>query len=322
MHAAAPRIGPRRRCVSAAHGTELDPTSFMIDEGRESSDLEREGLRKRLLNIEDELRATIPEIQLTSDAPPMRAAVEVAARAAAHAVPVLLRGESGTGKGALARALHALSPRSAGPFGTVSCVAPPAVLSSDLFGMSRRAAADAGRDTMGHIDAARGGTLFFDEVGALSLPLQAKILRLLVESRFERLGEGRSRKADVRIVAATTHDLEDDVAAGRFRGDVLFRLNVVEIRVPPLRERQEDILELAGRFLTQFARSARREPPALSASAQQALAAYRWPGNLRELRNTIERALILCQGSVIDVDALPERMVGGVLTGAPGASAS
>jgi len=158
------------------------------------------------------------------------------------------------------------------------------------------------------MEAAEGGTVFLDEIGEISPGLQAKLLRFLQEKRFERVGETRTRTADVRIVAATNRDLEEEVKAGRFREDLLYRLNVVEITVPPLRERPEDILPLALRFIAFLARQTRRQPPDLSPATERVLVSYPWPGNVRELRNALERALILTPGQVLEPESFPERI--------------
>jgi len=234
----------------------------------------------------------------------MRAVLEVIERTAAHDVPVLLRGESGTGKTVLARALHQLSARKARPFATVNCPSlSEELLVSELFGHAKGAFTGAVRDREGRVEAAEGGTLFLDEIGELPPSLQAKLLRFLQDKSFERLGESRTRTADVRIVSATNRDLETAVKQGGFREDLLFRLNVVEVVVPPLRERREEILPLARQFLSFF--SKKGTPPELSADAEQALTTYSWPGNVRELRNAIERAVILTPGKRLTADAFP-----------------
>jgi NtrC-family two-component system response regulator AlgB len=182
------------------------------------------------------------------------------------------------------------------------------LLASELFGHARGAFTGAVRDQPGRVEAAEGGTLFLDEIGELSPTLQAKLLRFLQERQFERLGETRTRRADVRVVAATNRNLETDVASGRFREDLLYRLNVIEVQLPPLRQRPDDIVHLARGFISFFARSLGRPAPELSAAAEAALRAHTWPGNLRELRNVIERALILSPGPVLEPAALPVRL--------------
>ena len=243
----------------------------------------------------------------------MRAVLEIVSRAAQADASVLFRGESGTGKGVLARAMHLQSKRRDRPFVTVNCpTLTEELLASELFGHAKGAFTGAVRDQPGRVEAAEGGTLFLDEIGDLPAGLQAKLLRFLQEKQFERVGETRTRKADVRVVAATNRDLEADVRSGRFREDLLFRLNVIEVRVPPLRERPEDVLPLARRFLAFFARAFGRPLPTLSADAETRAAwTIDWPGNVRELRNAIERAMILWPSAVLEPQAFPERIAGG-----------
>jgi NtrC-family two-component system response regulator AlgB len=263
----------------------------------------------RVAELERQLADAVPEVELESAAPAMHAVLDVVAPVAASEAVVLLRGENGTGKGVLARVLHARGPRSDRPFVVVNCpTLSEELLASELFGHARGAFTGAVRDQPGKVEAADGGTLFLDEIGEISPGLQAKLLRFLQDKHFERVGETLTRSADVRIIAATNRDLEADVRAGRFREDLLYRLNVIEIRLPPLRERREDIERLAERFLAFFARAARRPVPELSPTALEALRAYAWPGNVRELRNAIERAVILWPAPVIEPAAFPERI--------------
>ncbi len=276
----------------------------LVERARERRDLER-----RVLDLETRLEEAEPDVVLETASPRMQATLEVIGRAAGHDVSVLLRGENGTGKGVLARLLHGRSARRDRPFVLVNCpTLSEELLASELFGHARGAFTGAVKDQEGRVEAAEGGTVFLDEIGEISPGLQAKLLRFLQEKRFERIGENRTRSADVRIVAATNRDLEAEVKAGRFREDLLYRLNVVEVTVPPLRERAEDILPLARRFVAFFARQARRPAPELSPAAERVLASYPWPGNVRELRNAIERALILAPGQVLEPESFPERI--------------
>jgi NtrC-family two-component system response regulator AlgB len=266
-------------------------------------------LDHRVRDLEERLRGSVPEIEFETKSPAMRELLAVVARAAQSEVPVLLRGESGTGKGVVARLLHAQSPRAEGPFAVVNCpTLSDELLASELFGHTRGAFTGAVRDQTGRVEAAEGGTLFLDEIGEIAPALQAKLLRFLQEKQYERLGETRTRRADVRLVAATNRDLEADVAAGRFREDLLYRLNVVELTLPPLRERREDVPDLARHFLRFFAREAGRPQLRFSPATEVTLAAHDWPGNVRELRNAVERAVVLSPGPSIEPSALPGRI--------------
>jgi two-component system, NtrC family, response regulator AlgB len=268
--------------------------------------IKRRDLRRQVTELESRLREAAPEVELDSDSPKVRAVLEIAERASASDAPVLLRGESGTGKTVLARTIHSLSPRSKNPFTVVNCPAlSEELLTSELFGHSRGAFTGAVRDQAGRVEAAEGGTLFLDEIGDISPSLQSKLLRFLEEKEFERLGENKTRRANVRTIAATNRDVDDHVRRGLFREDLLYRLNVIDLQLPPLRERPEDILRLARRFLAFFAKSARRQPQELSKAAEDALVSYAWPGNIRELRNAIERSAILWPAPVIEPEAFP-----------------
>jgi NtrC-family two-component system response regulator AlgB len=221
-------------------------------------------------------------------------------------VTLLIRGESGTGKTVLARAIHSWGRRSGKYFSVISCPSLSAeLLESELFGHVRGAFTGALRDQPGKIAACEGGTLFLDEIGDLPLPLQAKLLRVLQEKEYERVGEVETRKADVRVITATAVDLAAAVKAGSFREDLYYRLNVVDIVVPPLRERQEDILPLAERLLAFFSRQNHRRILSFTDPVKAALHHYPWPGNVRELRNVIERAVLLSTGDAIGPECLP-----------------
>jgi NtrC-family two-component system response regulator AlgB len=266
-------------------------------------------LQSHVEELEEQVRAVVPEADLLTEEPAMRQALDVAFKAAPAEATVLLRGESGTGKGVLARAVHARSPRAAAPFVTVHCPSLSAeLLESELFGHARGAFTGAVQDTQGKVAAAEGGTLFLDEVGELPLALQPKLLRLLQEKRYERVGETRTRASDVRILAASNRDLQAAVAAGAFREDLLYRLNVIEVVVPPLRQRRKDLLPLAEHLLQFFARQAGKAVAGFTEEARDALLRYPWPGNVRELRNAIERGVILCAGASVGLADLPAQV--------------
>ncbi len=272
------------------------------------------GLRHRVHDLEERLAQEIPEARLGSDDPLVSALESQARRVAATDAAVLIRGESGVGKGVLARAIHGWSSRAAEPFVTVSCPSlTPELLESDLFGHAKGAYTSAIADVAGKVEAAQGGTLFLDEIGDLPAPMQPKLLRFLQDKRYERLGETRVRTADVRVIAATNHDLDAAVAAGRFREDLFFRLSVVELVPPPLRERS-DRLQIAEHLLQFFARQIGKTIDGVSPPAALAITGYAWPGNLRELRNAVERAVIFAAGKEIAVEDLPDRVTRGQQT--------
>jgi two-component system response regulator AtoC len=226
-------------------------------------------------------------------------------RIAGHRTTVLILGESGTGKELVARAIHDASPRRGRRFVAINCAAiPAALLESELFGHVRGAFTDAVRDKPGLFEDADGGTLFLDEVGELPLPLQSKLLRALQEGEIRRVGDTTPIKVDVRLIAATLRDLADDVATGRFREDLYYRLNVLPVRIPPLRERAEDIPQLARFFALRHSARHDRGEVSLSDVAIEALSHQPWPGNVRELENVIERALVLGDGPAIDLEFL------------------
>jgi two-component system, NtrC family, response regulator AlgB len=262
-------------------------------------------LEQKVAALQEALNEAAPEADLTSRSPAMQKILAMTQRVADSDATLLIRGESGTGKTMLARTIHAWSRRAAKNFGVVSCPSLSAeLLESELFGHVKGAFTGALRDHLGRIAACEGGTLFLDEIGDLPLPLQAKMLRVLQDKEYERVGAVETRKADVRVVAATSVDLAAAVKTGRFREDLFYRLNVVEITVPPLRERQEDILPLAERFLAFFARQNHHTLLGCTPEAQSALQHYHWPGNVRELRNVLERAVLLSTGETIGVENL------------------
>jgi two-component system, NtrC family, response regulator AlgB len=266
-------------------------------------------LQFQVADLEEQIRTTVPEVDLQTNEASMRRVLDMAFKTAASEATIMLRGESGTGKGVLARAIHARSARAAGPFVTIHCPSLSAeLLESELFGHVQGAFTGAVRDTVGKVSIAEGGTLFLDEIGDLPLPLQPKLLRLLQERCYERVGETQTRSSSVRILVATNRQLEAEMAAGRFREDLFYRLNVIEVALPPLRERAADILPLAEHLLRFFAQQNGKTISALSAPAIAAIERYAWPGNIRELRNAIERGVILASGPVIELRDLPSQV--------------
>ncbi len=239
----------------------------------------------------------------------MRAVTDTASRVAQTDATVLLEGESGTGKELLAKAIHANSTRARGPFVTINCGAiPEQLLESELFGHRRGSFTGAVSDKRGKFEAADRGTIFLDEIGELPLLLQVKILRVLQEREIDKVGDTRPIKIDVRVIAATNRDLEKMITDGTFRDDLYYRLAVVSIRMPPLRERADDIPLLADHFLSKHAERLGRARPSVDKAVHSAFNLYHWPGNIRELENVIERALVLDRDGVIGVDDLPERL--------------
>jgi NtrC-family two-component system response regulator AlgB len=266
-------------------------------------------LQSQVDELEERVRSVVPEVDLQTAEPKMREALELAFKTAVSEATILLRGESGTGKGVLAQAIHARSPRAAGPFVTVHCPSLSAeLLESELFGHVQGAFTGAIRDTVGKASMAEGGTLFLDEIGDLPLALQPKLLRLLQERCYERVGEARTRASNIRILAATNHALEDEITAGRFREDLFYRLNVIEVTLPPLRERAADILPLAQHLLGFFARQSGKAISGFAEPAREAILRYSWPGNIRELRNVVERGVILAAGPLVELQQLPAQV--------------
>ncbi|HZI06349.1 MAG TPA: sigma-54 dependent transcriptional regulator [Archangium sp.] len=270
--------------------------------------------RERLLRENRRLQGAggvSPGEGILGESEPMRVVMRQVERLAPVGTTVLITGESGTGKELIARALHARSPRAAMPFVAVNCGAIPAgLIESELFGHARGAFTDARTARRGLFSEADGGTLFLDEVGELPPPAQVKLLRVLQEEEIRPVGENRAEQVDVRVIAATLRDLGRLVERGEFREDLYYRLNVVNVRVPPLRERQPDILLLARAFLARFNRELNREPPVrgFGPEAEALLASYAWPGNVRELENAMERAVLLAEGELILPENLPERL--------------
>jgi len=267
--------------------------------------LEREVTESKVQNAE-------PIFDFT--APPMREVMDILRRAAPSQASILILGESGTGKTVIARLVHQRSQLADKPFVTVSCPSlSKELLESDLFGHVRGAFTGAVKDHWGKVRAAEGGTLFLDEIGDLPLEVQPKLLRLLQEREYERLGENVTRQANLRVIAATNRNLKQRVAHGAFREDLFFRLNVITLVLPPLRELEADLIRLAEHYARHFAAQCGRRLNGFTADALACLRAYAWPGNVRELRNAIERAVILTQKDCLDrVNLPPELQVGTV----------
>jgi two-component system, NtrC family, response regulator AlgB len=267
--------------------------------------VEAGALKRQITELRQRLGEAEQENTFETLSPGYRAFLLTAAAAAGSDSLVLLRGESGTGKNVLARWIRQHSKRADRPFVTVHCpMLAGDLMSSVLFGHKRGAFTGAVADSAGKVEEAEGGTLFLDEVADLNADAQARLLRFLNDRSYERLGEARERKADVRLLAATNQSLEDAVKAGRLREDLFFRLNVIALTLPPLRERREDILPLALHYLQFFEWSHGKAQRTLSAAAERALLAYDWPGNLRQLRNAVERAVILAPAHVLEAGDL------------------
>jgi Nif-specific regulatory protein len=276
--------------------------------------------RQRLVDENTHLRQELKErydfSNLVGTSGPMRQVYEQVAQVARANTTVLLRGESGTGKELIAHAIHYNSPRAKKPFIKVSCAAlPQDLIESELFGYERGAFTGAHGTKKGRFELAEGGTLFLDEIGDLNLSTQVKLLRVLQEREFERLGSTQTIRANIRLVAATNKDLEQAIAAGAFRDDLYYRLNVFAIFVPPLRERKADILLLSDHFIEKFGREHGKQVKRISTPAIDMLTAYHWPGNVRELANAIERAVVLCDGQVVHAHHLPPTLQTAEATG-------
>lgn len=273
--------------------------------------VQRAAERRQLKREARDLRAALTGIErldrLVTRSGSMQRALHLLKRASATDATVLVTGESGTGKELAARAVHNSSTRSSGPFIPINCGAlPEQLIESELFGHVRGAFTGATSDKRGLFDDAQGGTLFLDEVGELPLALQVKLNRVLQERAVRRVGSSDERAVDVRIVAATNVDLKAAVADGTFREDLYFRLNIISVKLPPLRERRDDIPMLAATFLERFTTGRMQAARGFASDAMDRLVAYSWPGNVRELQNVVERALAVCDGDVIAVSDLPD----------------
>jgi two-component system, NtrC family, response regulator AtoC len=270
---------------------------------------ERESLRQEVFRLREEVSIQRRYREIIANSPAMRRALEVAAKVARHPSPVLVTGESGTGKELIARLIHDESDRSDAAFVPVNCGAiPENLLESELFGYVRGAFTGAERDKPGLFEVASGGTLFLDEIGDMPATLQVKLLRVLQESEIRRLGDTRSRDVDVRLVAATNKDLEEEIRAANFRRDLFYRIAVVPIHLVPLRQRRDEVPVLARHFIDQYNRKLRLDIKGIDADAMRLLLDYTWPGNVRELENTIERAMVLCDSARVTVEDLPDHI--------------
>jgi two-component system, NtrC family, response regulator AlgB len=283
-------------------------------------------LNQNIERLEREVKdsnAQSPEILLDSSTPSVKETMDTLLRAARTPASILILGESGTGKSVLARAVHQQSLLAEKPFVTVSCPSlSRELLESELFGHVKGAFTGAQQDHWGKVKTAAGGTLFLDEIGDLPIEIQPKLLRLLQEREYERVGENVTRKVDVRIIAATSHDLKKRVAEGAFREDLYFRLNVITVVMPSLRERPADLIAFAEHYLKHFAALCGRRLDGLSAPALAGIRAYSWPGNLRELRNAIERAVIMVKGNRINLEDLPAELRGQSVAAGNGSDAA
>jgi len=280
--------------------------------------LKRQHLEVENVSLRKQLEAKFGLDNIVGESPVMKEIFDVVQQVAPTRATVLVLGESGTGKELIAKALHQLSPRAQQPFVTVHCAAlAPTLLESELFGHEKGAFTGAHERRLGRFEQAQGGTLFLDEIGEIDATIQVKLLRFLGERTFERVGSNKTLSADVRVVAATNKNLQELVKAGKFREDLFFRLRVVEIELPPLRERTGDLPLLAQSFLREFAKENGKTVNDFTADALQLLLNYAWPGNVRELRTAIEHAVVLCRGEKIAARDLPPSVRGGRTTETP-----
>jgi two-component system, NtrC family, response regulator HydG len=282
--------------------------------------LAREEIKSEAENLRRQLRARDKEglETLLGTSPAMQRVYQMVRQVAGARATVLITGESGTGKGEVARALHSLSPRASGPFVSLHCAAlAESLLESELFGHEKGSFTGADKKRIGRFEQANGGTLFLDEIGEIPAATQIKLLRVLQERAFERVGGNETIKVDVRVVAATNKNLAEEVREHRFREDLYYRLNVVHIDMPPLRQRGNDVVLLADYFLRQFARDNHRRIDGFSDEARAKLVAHRWPGNVRELENAIERAVVFTEGELVAAEALPFDAAPATIEGGP-----
>jgi two-component system, NtrC family, response regulator HydG len=285
------------------------PKDFSVDQLRLAVErgLRQRGLQVENRNLRQQLREVLGLERIVGRSPAMAQVFELVKKAARSEANILVLGESGTGKELVARAIHANSPRAGQPFVPVDCASlPEQLLESELFGHEKGAFTGAVRAKAGLVEAAHRGTLFLDEIAELPAPLQVKLLRVLQERQIRRVGSTSLVDVDVRVVSATNRDLQDAIARGQFRDELYYRINVIAIRLPPLRERAGDVLLLTRTFLTRFGQG---RVTGLDDAAAEALDRYAWPGNVRELQNVIERACALADGSLITIKDLPEHLV-------------
>jgi len=284
-------------------------------EARVKKALAHARLAREVAVLRDERSAQLGAEPIIGNSPALAQALALARRVARTRSTVLISGETGTGKELVANLVHADSPRASGPFVKVNCAAlPETLLESELFGHERGAFTSADRVRIGRFEQADGGTLFLDEIGDMTAATQAKLLRVLQEQEFQRLGGERVLRTDVRIIAASNRNLPEAIAAGDFREDLFFRLNVISLVLPPLRERPEDVEALAQHFLERFAKDLARPLQGFSPEARHRLRDHRWPGNVRELRNVVERAALLAEGSRVEVSDVVLAPRGGLMS--------
>ena len=302
--------------VEAVREGVFDFVEKPLDPARLKVILQRALEKKETLHEMQVLRRRLGQVDsgvgLIGHSPPMRRAMELMEKVAPSKASVVITGQSGTGKEMIARAIHQLSPRRDKPFIAINCSAIPATLiESEMFGHERGAFTGADQRRLGAWELADGGTLFLDEIGEIPIELQAKFLRVLEEERLRRLGGKSEIMVDVRVISATNRDLKEEIKGQRFREDLYFRLNVFHINLAPLKERREDIPVLVQHFIDRFSRDAGKKLHGVSPQAMKLLTDYAWPGNIRELRNTLERAVILCGAGAIEAEHLPSELAAG-----------
>ena len=302
--------------VEAVREGVFDFVEKPLDPARLKVILTRALEKKQTLHEMQVLRRRLGQVDagvgLVGSSPPMRKTMELVEKVAPSKASVVITGQSGTGKEMIARAIHQLSPRRDKPFIAINCSAiPSSLIESEMFGHERGAFTGADQRRLGAWELADGGTLFLDEVGEIPVELQAKFLRVIEEERLRRLGGKNEISLDVRVVCATNRDLKEEIKAQRFREDLYFRLNVFHINLAPLKERRDDIPMLVQHFIDKFSKEGGKKLQGLSGAAMKMLSDYAWPGNIRELRNTLERAVILCGTGLIEPEHLPSELAGG-----------